>query len=368
MVQDRRFQAELEALAVRIGHSVTVDDPTGRLIAYSVQDAFADEARIASILLRQVPLAIQEWQNLHGISEATAPVRVPANPQLGMTERVCVPIRRGRSCMGYLWVLEAGAVLDDAAIEAAVRSAHELADALEGQPGTPPAQIRNVDWLVRRFLGDAPAPAAVRELLVAAVPSLLEADIQVCVAVPCTPQREAVSALRADESRRLAASLAPSMRRRPAYVGSYVTATPTSTTAASTHDSEQPATPPRYAAWASMSCSPRSTPMTRYQPHHPRGRNPPPDPTAERKHPAHISTSAPTPTASSPAGLQPRVAGVPSFVTGPGPSAGGAGRSGLRVRCPGWSGCPGGLRRSAMRSPAPARSLRLRGCVRYPAG
>ncbi|MCO5972696.1 helix-turn-helix domain-containing protein [Actinoallomurus soli] len=214
------IQARLDALAARIGHGVSVDDPEGRLVAYSAHEAGADAARIAAILTRQVAPAIQDWQNRHGIAEATGPVRVPANPALGMAPRLCVPIRGDRRCLGYLWVLESDGPLDDPAITEALRCAHDLAGALT--PGAP--ADGGVDGLVRRLVGED-SGTDVRDRLAAAVPALVGARIQVCAAVPYRPEDESVAALTSADFRRLSAGMSRALHRHPAYVGSFVGAT-----------------------------------------------------------------------------------------------------------------------------------------------
>lgn len=216
-----RVQAELDALAARIGHGLSVDDPQGRIVAYSVQDTDADTARITSILSRRVSPEIQEWQNRHGIAEATEPVRVPANPALGMAPRVCVPIRRGEGLLGHLWVLEPGEPLDDTALVAVVRCADDLVDALGSGLGSRPGE--DVDALVRRLLDGASGPE-VCDRLAEAVPALLGARVRICAAVPYRPGTEAVTVLTAAEFRRLSTSLSRSLRSRPGYVGSHAEA------------------------------------------------------------------------------------------------------------------------------------------------
>ncbi|GAA4604104.1 hypothetical protein GCM10023195_13910 [Actinoallomurus liliacearum] len=215
-------QARLDALAARIGHGVSVDDPDGGLVAYSAHEAGADAARIAAILTRQVAPAIQDWQNRHGIAEANGPVHVPANPALGMAPRVCVPIRADGRCLGYLWVLESDGPLADTAITEALRCAHDLADALARRPG--PVVDGGVDGLVRRLVGEE-SGADVRDRLAAAVPALVGARVQVCAAVPYRPGDERVAALTSADFQRLTAGTAPALRPHPAYVGSFVGAT-----------------------------------------------------------------------------------------------------------------------------------------------
>jgi len=216
---DVGIQQRLDGLAVQLGHSLSLDDPQGRLIAYSVQDAGADPARIASILSRQVAPAIQDWQNRHGIAEATGPVPVSANPELGMTARLCVPIRRGRRRLGYLWVLEAGTPLDEAAIGVLTRFGHELARSMSSR-----VPRRDVDDLVRGLLGAVPEPGIV-DKLAAAVPALLDFRALVCAVVPAVKGREAVAPLSGAAFARLSDDLPAVFRRHPDYVGSFVGAT-----------------------------------------------------------------------------------------------------------------------------------------------
>lgn len=215
---DGTVQDKLEELATRIGHGLSVDSVDGRLISYSTQNAQADAPRVASILSRRVAPEIQEWQNRHGIARATVPVRIPANAELGMAARLCVPIRHGHRCLGYLWVLEGEEALAGAALDAVTTAVGELARLLGGPDG---AQER--DTLVRRLL-EAGQPGA-RDGLADLIPSLIGAQVRVCAAVPISRRREHVPALTAAEFQRLGAPLSGARRPDPAWVGSFVTAT-----------------------------------------------------------------------------------------------------------------------------------------------
>jgi hypothetical protein len=216
------LQQELDRLADELGHSLSVDAPDGRLIAYSAQGADADQVRIAAILSRQVDPAVLEWELRHGIAEATGPVHVPANAGLGMAARLCVPIRRGRGCLGYLWVLDAGAVLDDAARAAALRAARAMAPVLDPHPPeAAPTARRDVGELLRALLGESP-PRDVLDRLVAAAPSLLGARIRVYAAVPAAPGRGGTTPFGEGEFRRLVAALPAGLRAYAGYVGSFV--------------------------------------------------------------------------------------------------------------------------------------------------
>ena len=99
---DDPVRVQLDRLAGALGRSVSIDDPEGGLLGYSVQADDADEARIAAILSRRVPAAVQRWQDEQGVRAATEPLRLPANPDLGMAERLCVPIWDGDVVLGQV--------------------------------------------------------------------------------------------------------------------------------------------------------------------------------------------------------------------------------------------------------------------------
>ncbi|MGX7674435.1 PucR family transcriptional regulator [Plantactinospora sp. DSM 117369] len=221
----RTFEQGLDELASRIGHSVSVDAPDGRLIAYSVQDGHADPARVASILSRKVTPEIQDWQLRHGIVEASGPVRVPANVELGMVGRVCIPMRSGDHCLGYLWVLEGERVLTPAALDRAVEAVRELTHILEAQHDLAGLGTYDVNTLVRLLLDGSAMAASARDRLASAMPSLLGARLTVCVAVPASADRGALSTLPPAVFRRLDASIPSALTSSPVHVGSFVATT-----------------------------------------------------------------------------------------------------------------------------------------------
>jgi PucR family transcriptional regulator, proline-responsive transcriptional activator len=197
-----QLQAQLDALAAEIGHGLSIDDPHGRLVAYSPHHSGADPARIASILTRHVAPEILAWQNEHGIAKATEPVTVPANPELGMSARLCVPIRRGKNLLGYLWVLEGS--LAEAALAAVTQFAARLASGAL-------YPLQDVNSMVGRLPDSF-------DQLAAAVPALLETQIQICAVVPAD-----VSPFSGAEFRRLTTAIPAALGR--SCVGSFVSTT-----------------------------------------------------------------------------------------------------------------------------------------------
>jgi hypothetical protein len=101
-------QRELDALAVALGRLVSLDNPGGGLLGYSVQGREVDAARVEAILSRRVPDVPAELLG----RGSHRPVRVPANPELQMSARTCLPIRQQRDTLALLWVLDDGRPID----------------------------------------------------------------------------------------------------------------------------------------------------------------------------------------------------------------------------------------------------------------
>lgn len=94
----------VERMAVELGRGLSLEDLDGVLLSYSSQGAIADRVRVNFLLSKKVPADVSAWQLQHGISTAVRPVSVPANQELGMLGRVCVPLLVRGFRVGYLWV------------------------------------------------------------------------------------------------------------------------------------------------------------------------------------------------------------------------------------------------------------------------
>ncbi len=211
-----RLHEELDALAIRLGRSLTVDGVDGELLAHSTQGDDADPARISSILLRHVTPERRAWEERHVGPDPTGPVAVPANPELGMSARLCVPLRRAGRTIGFLWMLHTEGALGAEEQLTLRRGADVLAEQLD-VPTPPPAPGREVDRLVRHLFDDGQAEAL--EQLAAAVPGIVEGVVQVVAAVATGPG-EGIRPFRPSEFSALVGSLTPTLRTAPTYVGS----------------------------------------------------------------------------------------------------------------------------------------------------
>ncbi|MER7131513.1 PucR family transcriptional regulator [Streptosporangium saharense] len=126
----------LDSLAAAVGRGVAVDDPEGQVVAHSVHHGEVDQVRAQAILSRSVPAAVRAWQEAHGVATARAPVRVPANPALGMAARLCLPLLHQGRRVGLLWIIEGETPLTREQEAGAVRNAAAIAALLDGGGGS----------------------------------------------------------------------------------------------------------------------------------------------------------------------------------------------------------------------------------------
>ncbi len=94
----------VEGVAAKLGRGLSLEDLDGVLLAYSSNQSHADRVRVNFLLSKRVPGDVSAWQLSHGIAAAVRPVVVPANEDLGMLGRVCVPLMVRGFRVGYLWV------------------------------------------------------------------------------------------------------------------------------------------------------------------------------------------------------------------------------------------------------------------------
>ncbi len=94
----------VERIAEGLDRGLSLEDLDGVLLSYSSHRHVADRVRVNFLLSKRVPEDVGRWQLQHGISTAVRPVVVPANEELGMLGRVCVPLLVRGFRVGYLWV------------------------------------------------------------------------------------------------------------------------------------------------------------------------------------------------------------------------------------------------------------------------
>ncbi|GAA3103139.1 PucR family transcriptional regulator [Streptosporangium carneum] len=126
----------LDSLAVAVGRGMAVDDSEGQVVAHSVHHGEVDRVRAQAILSRSVPSEVRAWQEAHGVATIRVPVRVPANPALGMAARLCVPLIHQERRVGLLWIIEGEGPLSPEEEARAVRDAAAIAALLDDGGGS----------------------------------------------------------------------------------------------------------------------------------------------------------------------------------------------------------------------------------------
>jgi hypothetical protein len=159
------LQEIVDALSVRLGRPVVVDDIDLRPLAYSIQFGELDAVRTASILGRTAPDAARSTLFGHGIRTALEPVRIPAHPAIGMEARICIPILRNGRRLGFLWLIEDRPVGDDE-LRLARAAVSEAASVLQSEADSQADRRRREQELITALLSpDERASAAAAAVL-----------------------------------------------------------------------------------------------------------------------------------------------------------------------------------------------------------
>ncbi|GAA3084950.1 PucR family transcriptional regulator [Streptosporangium carneum] len=108
------LQETVDEIAARLGASATLEDRSFQLLAYAAQSGDIDMVRQESILRRRATQEVRAYFEGYGIAAAKGPVRIPADAELGVLARVCVPLRYLEVTYGYLWLLDDGTLDGDA--------------------------------------------------------------------------------------------------------------------------------------------------------------------------------------------------------------------------------------------------------------
>jgi PucR-like helix-turn-helix protein/diguanylate cyclase with GGDEF domain len=102
-------------VAVSVGGAVTVEDPGGRVLAYSSIRADVDEPRKQTILGRVVPGPFLDLLQQRGVLQALRStddvVLTEPIPEVGLGPRWAIGIRAAGEFLGSLWVAESGGPL-----------------------------------------------------------------------------------------------------------------------------------------------------------------------------------------------------------------------------------------------------------------
>ncbi|MEV0598455.1 helix-turn-helix domain-containing protein [Streptomyces sp. NPDC050315] len=121
---------ELQEIVNRVAADIGVptsltDTRLNSLVFGPHDDEEIDAVRRQALLRRSTPDWVREWFGRYGIETATAPVRIPADPEQGLAGRVVVPVRWAQATYGYICLLDARYELDESRLDAVVEAASE---------------------------------------------------------------------------------------------------------------------------------------------------------------------------------------------------------------------------------------------------
>ncbi|NJQ03008.1 helix-turn-helix domain-containing protein [Streptomyces zingiberis] len=117
------YQQLVDEISAVLAAPATLEDRGFRLIAFGAHEApegddrpggpVLDPVRTRSILHRRSTTAVRDWFEAFGISRATGPLRIPADPSAGvLIGRICLPVRHRGVVHGYVWLLDDGHLAD----------------------------------------------------------------------------------------------------------------------------------------------------------------------------------------------------------------------------------------------------------------
>ena len=110
------FQTLIDEVSALLDTPATLENRDFELIAFGAHESAGDDAelvqdpvRTRTIMRRRSTAAVRAWFERFGITRATAPVRIPADPAAGVVKgRICLPARHGGIVYGYVWLLDEG--------------------------------------------------------------------------------------------------------------------------------------------------------------------------------------------------------------------------------------------------------------------
>ena len=120
-------QASVDRLAEELGRSVVINDAAVHLLYASRHFGDEDRVRVQAVLQREADSKVIGYILAQGVAGWTQAGVIPANDELGLRARVCVPLRwRGR-LIGLLMVIDADGTLTTSALATVTAAAGDIA-------------------------------------------------------------------------------------------------------------------------------------------------------------------------------------------------------------------------------------------------
>jgi hypothetical protein len=127
------IQQLIDDLAARLHRSVVVDDANVKLLYASRHYGDEDEVRRRAVLQRDAGARIIGYVLSQGVTTWTTAGIIPANEELQLHTRVCVPVRWRGTLLGLLMVVDHESSLTTAELSMITEAAQDLATLMTGE-------------------------------------------------------------------------------------------------------------------------------------------------------------------------------------------------------------------------------------------
>lgn len=163
---DAAVQELVDRLAAQLRRPAVLEDRFLRLLAHSAHEGPIDRVRQASILRRNCSPEVTSWLYAMGIRRARGPARLPANHDLDMLARICIPVRHRDVLLGYLWLVDADQTVSAAELERCAPAVAELAALLHRGSIAGVPSVGPVAEALRALLSGSPRAGTAARTLV----------------------------------------------------------------------------------------------------------------------------------------------------------------------------------------------------------
>jgi len=124
------LQRIVDTVAARVGRPALMEDRHQQVVVYSPHAEPVDRVRRESILRRHTTPEVVAFFRAAGVPRLRSPIRTPADDELGLLPRVCVPILHHDALLGFLWFIDTDATMSDQDVEVAADAAADAARVL----------------------------------------------------------------------------------------------------------------------------------------------------------------------------------------------------------------------------------------------
>ncbi|WP_028934523.1 PucR family transcriptional regulator [Pseudonocardia spinosispora] len=105
-MKEQGLQHAVDTLATRLGRSVAINDPAVRVICASRHFGDEDSVRVRAVLQRGAGATVIGHILSQGVAGWTEPGLIPPKDDIGMKQRLCMPIRWRGELLGLLMIID----------------------------------------------------------------------------------------------------------------------------------------------------------------------------------------------------------------------------------------------------------------------